>query len=59
MRDLFNRLLFSSDPKISSLSRSTSLNHRYSEPLFEEVLKLLEDPMLPTNSDQNTDSECD
>ena len=59
MRDLFNRLLLSSDQKISSMSRSTSLSHRYSEPLSEEVLKQLEDPMLPNNSDQNSDSECD
>lgn len=46
MEDLFNRLMFSSDPLISSISRNTSIYHRDSEPLPNDVRKLLSDPMF-------------
>lgn len=47
MKDLFNSLLFSSDPFISSLSKSNSAVRSYREPLDKNVIQLLSDPALP------------
>lgn len=47
MTDLFHSLLFSSDPFISSISKSNFAVRSYQEPLNNSVLKLLNDPALP------------
>lgn len=47
MRDLLNTLFFSSDPIISSISKTTSVQHRCTESLSEDVRNLLSDTYLP------------
>lgn len=59
MQDLLNTLLYSSDPVISSISRTASINHRPTESLTNDVRRLLLDPMIPQQRTQDSGSESE
>lgn len=61
MQDLFNYLFFSSDPIISTLSKSTSTTWKSKESLDANVIKLLSDPalLIPTGALSNDKSDDD
>ena len=65
MRDLFNVLLYSSDPIITALSKTTSTTSRFNHAFTSDVLQLLSEPQLAQqqihyNKDSyNSDSEND
>lgn len=64
MTDLVHTLLYTSDPVISSISRTTSVQQRSSEPLTDELRNLLSDPHLPEdvnidNGDRQSSSDSE
>lgn len=59
MEDLFHALLYSSDPIISTLSKSTSTISRKEYVLETDVLKLLADPALEIHTPEMIDSDSD